>query len=148
MHALKAQGEEKKAENFYKYSILLYNQWVKEKNQEKFKNKFRQVKMKQGVPTVVHLAGIGNGCRLDLVLPWLWHRPVAADPDSTPSLETSICLRCSCFFLFFVCLFVCLFVFLKKGKNINTEIHWRQQKQSKKGSSSYRLYQKTVRAHQ
>ena len=38
--------------------------------------------------------GVGGRHRSNLALLWLWCRPTATVPDSTPSLGTSICREC------------------------------------------------------
>ena len=38
--------------------------------------------------------GVGHRYSLDLAMLWLWHRLVAAAPDLTPSLGTSMCCWC------------------------------------------------------
>ena len=39
--------------------------------------------------------GVDGRCGSDPALLWLWRRPAANSSDSTPSLGTSICCRCS-----------------------------------------------------
>ena len=42
------------------------------------------------VSSIAESCSVGHGCCSDLVLLWLWHRPVAVAPNLSPSLETSI----------------------------------------------------------
>ena len=44
---------------------------------------------------VASSCSVGGGCGSDLALLWLWCRLSTAAPDLTPSLEISICRRCS-----------------------------------------------------